>query len=201
MYKVFFKRIIDFLLSILALVFFSPIILMAVIVLFRQNKGNIFFFQERPGFKQNKFNIIKFKTMTDEKDENGKLLPDNQRITKAGKLIRKLSIDELPQLINVLKGDMSLIGPRPLLFKYMSLYSKEQLRRHEVRPGITGWAQVNGRNSISWTQKFNFDVFYVDNLSFVLDIKILWMTFIKVIRTEGVNQSDDRPMKPFNGNN
>lgn len=139
--------------------------------------------------------------MTDAKDTDGKLLPDNQRITKAGKIIRRLSIDELPQLINVLKGDMSLIGPRPLLFKYIPLYSEDQLRRHDVRPGITGWAQVNGRNSISWEQKFDFDIYYVDHLSFILDIKILWMTFIKVIRTEGVNQSDDRPMQPFNGNN
>jgi lipopolysaccharide/colanic/teichoic acid biosynthesis glycosyltransferase len=139
--------------------------------------------------------------MTDEKDSQGKLLPDNQRITKAGRIIRKLSIDELPQLINVLKGDMSLIGPRPLLFKYIPLYTENQLRRHEVRPGITGWAQVNGRNSITWTKKFELDVFYVEHLSFQFDIKILWKTFIKVIKTEGVNQSDAQPMQPFDGTN
>jgi lipopolysaccharide/colanic/teichoic acid biosynthesis glycosyltransferase len=139
--------------------------------------------------------------MTDEKDCEGNLLPDNQRITKAGKLIRKLSIDELPQLINVLKGDMSLIGPRPLLFKYIPLYTQEQLKRHEVRPGITGWAQVSGRNSISWTQKFEFDIYYVNHLSIWLDIKILWLTFVKVMKTEGVNQSNERPMEAFNGNN
>jgi lipopolysaccharide/colanic/teichoic acid biosynthesis glycosyltransferase len=139
--------------------------------------------------------------MTDEKDSQGKLLPDNQRITKAGRIIRKLSIDELPQLINVLKGDMSLIGPRPLLFKYIPLYTENQLRRHEVRPGITGWAQVNCRNSITWTKKFELDVFYVEHLSFQFDIKILWKTFIKVIKTEGVNQSDAQPMQPFDGTN
>jgi len=139
--------------------------------------------------------------MTDARDAVGKLLPDNQRITKAGKIIRKLSVDELPQLLNVLKGDMSLIGPRPLLFKYIPLYSEEQLRRHDVRPGITGWAQVNGRNSISWKQKFDYDIYYVDHLSFLLDIRILWLTFIKVIQTDGINQSLDRPMQPFDGNN
>jgi lipopolysaccharide/colanic/teichoic acid biosynthesis glycosyltransferase len=166
-----------------------------------QNKGNIFFFQERPGFKQNKFNIIKFKTMTDQKDENDKLLPDNQRITTVGKIIRQLSIDELPQLWNVLKGDMSLVGPRPLLFKYIPLYSEQQLRRHEVKPGITGWAQVNGRNSISWTKKFALDVDYVNQISIGLDIKILYLTVLKVVKTEGVNQSESRPMQPFDGTN
>ena len=139
--------------------------------------------------------------MTDQRDNDGNLLPDNQRITKAGSIIRKLSLDELPQLVNVLKGDMSLIGPRPLLFKYIPLYSPEQLRRHDVRPGITGWAQVNGRNAIAWTTKLSHDIYYVDNLSFALDLKILWMTFIKVIARDGVNQGDDRPMNPFTGNN
>ena len=201
MYRLFLKRFLDILVSIIGLIIASPIILIAFFILGFQNNWSVFFFQERPGFHQKAFRIIKFKTMTDAKDSDGKLLPDNQRITKAGKIIRRLSIDELPQLINVLKGDMSLIGPRPLLFKYIPLYSEEQLRRHDVCPGITGWAQVNGRNSISWEQKFDFDIFYVDNLSFILDIKILWKTFIKVIRTEGVNQSDDRPMQPFNGNN
>jgi lipopolysaccharide/colanic/teichoic acid biosynthesis glycosyltransferase len=161
----------------------------------------VFFFQERPGMNQKPFNIIKFKSMTDEKDENGNLLPDIERITKFGAIVRKLSIDELPQLINVLKGDMSLVGPRPLLFKYIPLYSEEQLRRHEVRPGITGWAQVNGRNSISWTQKFALDVEYVDKVSFLMDCKILLLTVKKVLIREGINQSAERPMQPFNGTN
>lgn len=201
MYRLFLKRLLDILVSIIVLILTSPILLIVFCILGFQNKGSIFFFQERPGLNQKAFKIIKLKTMTDEKDADGKLLPDNQRITKAGRIIRRLSIDELPQLLNVLKGDMSLIGPRPLLFKYIPLYSEEQLRRHNVRPGITGWAQVNGRNSISWKQKFDFDIYYVDHLSLWLDIKILWLTFIKVIRTEGINQTLDRPMQPFNGNN
>lgn len=201
MYRLFFKRFLDILVSIIVLVITSPILLITFFVLGFQNNWNVFFFQERPGFRQKAFRIIKFKTMTDAKDIDGKLLPDNQRITKAGKIIRRLSIDELPQLLNVLKGDMSLIGPRPLLFKYIPMYSEEQLRRHNVKPGITGWAQVNGRNSISWKQKFDFDIFYVDNISFILDVKILWRTFIKVVKTEGINQTLDRPMQPFNGNN
>ncbi|MEZ4877600.1 MAG: sugar transferase [Flavobacterium sp.] len=201
MYRFFFKRILDLITAIVVLILTLPITIAVYLILFKQNNGKVFFFQERPGRHQKAFNIIKFKTMTDAKDSEGKLLPDNQRITKAGKVIRKLSIDELPQLLNVLKGDMSLVGPRPLLFKYMPLYSVEQLRRHEVRPGITGWAQVNGRNSIAWTKKFEFDVYYVDKLSFLLDIKILWFTFLKVIKTEGVNQTEDRPMLPFDGTN
>ena len=139
--------------------------------------------------------------MTDDRDEHGNLLPDNQRLTRFGAFLRKTSLDELPQLFNVLKGDMSLVGPRPLLFKYLPLYGEKQKRRHDVRPGITGWAQVNGRNSISWTEKFQHDIYYVDHLSFALDIKIIWMTFLKVIQREGVNQSADRPMQPFNGHN
>lgn len=201
MYRLFFKRFLDILISITVLLLTSPILIIVCFILGFQNKGLVFFFQQRPGLNQKAFKIIKLKTMTDEKDPDGKLLPDNQRITKAGNIIRKLSIDELPQLINVLKGDMSLIGPRPLLFKYIPLYSQDQLRRHDVRPGITGWAQVNGRNSISWNQKFALDIYYVEHLSLVLDIKILWLTFIKVIRTEGINQTLDRPMQPFNGNN
>lgn len=201
MYRFFFKRILDLLITLIVLIASFPITIIVYVILYKQNKGNVFFFQERPGTHQKAFKIIKFKTMTDTKDVDGKLLPDNERITKAGKIIRKLSIDELPQLINVLKGDMSLIGPRPLLFNYIPLYSKSQLRRHDVRPGITGWAQVNGRNSISWTKKFELDIFYVDKLSFFLDLKILWLTFIKVIKTEGVNQSEERPMQPFDGNN
>jgi len=201
MYKFFFKRVIDFILSLLVLILTLPLTFSVFLILFFQNKGSVFFFQERPGIHQKAFRIIKLKTMTDEKDADGNFLPDNQRITKVGKVIRRLSIDELPQLFNVLKGDMSLIGPRPLLFKYIPLYSEEQLRRHNVRPGITGWAQVSGRNSISWTKKFEFDVYYVNHLSLWLDFKILWLTFIKVIKTEGVNQSNERPMQPFNGNN
>ena len=201
MYRNFFKRILDLVIAIIALIITLPLLIAVYVILYTQNKGSAFFFQERPGRYQKAFNIIKFKTMSDAKDSSGKLLPDNQRITKAGKIIRKLSIDELPQLVNVLKGEMSLIGPRPLLFKYMSLYSEEQLRRHNVRPGITGWAQVNGRNAISWIRKFELDIEYVDNLSFSLDIKILWLTFVKVLKTEGVNQSENRPMMPFDGNN
>jgi len=201
MYKNVFKRVIDFSVSFIALLLGSPLLLIVFFILRFQNKGNAFFFQERPGFNQQAFKIIKFKTMTDEKDAEGNLLPDNLRITKFGGWVRKLSIDELPQLINVLKGEMSLVGPRPLLFKYMPLYTAEQLRRHEVRPGITGWAQVNGRNSISWTQKFALDVEYVDKVSFLMDCKILFLTVKKVLIREGINQSAERPMQPFNGTN
>lgn len=200
-YKSLLKRIFDFVIALILLLVLLPVSLISFFILLYQNKGNVFFFQERPGLHQRAFRIIKFKTMTDAQDAEGKLLPDHLRITKAGKIIRKLSIDELPQLINVIRGDMSLVGPRPLLFKYIPLYSKEHNRRHDVRPGITGWAQVNGRNSISWTKKFEHDLYYVDHLSFILDVKILWMTFLKVILREGVNQSDNRPMQPFNGSN
>jgi lipopolysaccharide/colanic/teichoic acid biosynthesis glycosyltransferase len=201
MYKNVLKRAIDIGVSAIALFIGAPLLVLVYLILRYQNKGKAFFFQERPGFNQQPFKIIKFKTMTDEKDTNGVLLPDNQRITKIGGIVRKLSIDELPQLINVIKGDMSLVGPRPLLFKYIPLYSQEQLRRHEVKPGITGWAQVNGRNSISWTQKFEYDSYYVRNVSFLLDLKIVRLTVLKVIKKEGVNQSDDRPMLPFDGTN
>jgi undecaprenyl phosphate N,N'-diacetylbacillosamine 1-phosphate transferase len=201
MYKVFLKRIFDIWLAAVVLILTSPLFLITLFILFFQNKGSVFFFQERPGLHQQPFNIIKFKTMTDERDTNGKLLPDIERITKFGGWVRKLSIDELPQLINVLKGDMSLIGPRPLLFKYIPLYSKEQLRRHDVRPGITGWAQVNGRNSISWKKKFELDIEYVNKLSLALDVKIFWLTIKKIVIREGVNQTEDRPMMPFDGTN
>lgn len=201
MYRNFLKRAIDFTAAFCGLILLSPLLLVLIIILYMQNDGKPFFFQERPGKDQKPFYIIKFKSMTDAKDGNGNLLPDNQRITKAGNLIRKTSMDELPQLINVLKGDMSLVGPRPLLFKYIPLYTTEQLKRHDVRPGITGWAQVNGRNSISWTDKFKLDVYYVNNVSLLLDIRILWMTFLKVIKKEGVNQTEDTPMQPFNGKN
>jgi undecaprenyl phosphate N,N'-diacetylbacillosamine 1-phosphate transferase len=201
MYKLFFKRVFDVIVSIIVLIITLPITIIVFFILKYQNKSQALFFQERPGFNQKPFKIIKFKTMNDARDSEGVLLPDYIRMTKVGKIIRKLSIDELPQLINVLKGDMSLIGPRPLLFKYIPLYSVEQLRRHDVRPGITGWAQINGRNAISWKKKFELDIYYIDNLSFFLDLKILWMTFIKVIKKEDVNQTENRPMNPFNGNN
>ena len=201
MYKRIFKRVIDLIAAFIVFLIFAPLIGLVTLLLYRQNKGKPFFFQERPGQFKKPFYIIKFKTMTDEKDAEGNLLPDNLRITKFGGWVRKLSIDELPQLINVLKGEMSLVGPRPLLFKYMPLYSEEQLRRHEVKPGITGWAQVNGRNSISWTQKFSLDVEYVDKVSFLMDCKILLLTVKKVLIREGINQSAERPMQPFNGTN
>jgi len=201
MYRNFIKRGIDFIGALLGLIVLSPLLVVIALLLTIQNKGTPFFFQERPGLKLKPFRIIKFKSMTDARDDNGCLLPDNLRLTKFGSIVRKLSIDELPQLINVLKGDMSLIGPRPLLFKYIPLYNQTQLRRHEVRPGITGWAQVNGRNSISWTEKFNYDIEYVDQLSLSLDFKIFIKTIAKVFKREGVNQSDERPMEPFNGRN
>ncbi|MBP6323701.1 MAG: sugar transferase [Chitinophagales bacterium] len=201
MYQHFIKYAIDFLAAVFLLLLLSPLLLIVSIILYFTNNKSIFFRQDRPGYMEKKIRIVKFKSMNDKKDSNGDLLPDNKRLTAFGKFIRKTSIDELPQLWNVLTGDMSLIGPRPLLYKYIPLYSDEQRRRHLVRPGITGWAQVNGRNSISWNAKFNLDVYYVDNISLCLDIKIFWMTLIKVIKREGVNQSDARPMLPFNGKN
>lgn len=196
-----FKRPIDILIALFVLLVSSPLFLITWIILLIQNGGKAFFFQERPGINQQPFRIIKFKTMNDKRDINGNLLPDVERLTTFGKTVRKLSLDEMPQLINVLKGEMSLVGPRPLLYKYIPLYSSEQSRRHDVRPGITGWAQVNGRNSISWTRKFELDIYYVDNLSFALDLKILFKTVLKVFMREGVNQSNERPMQPFNGYN
>lgn len=201
MYKLFFKRLIDIAAALVGLLILSPLFIVVTIGLFFVNQGKPFFFQVRPGKDQKAFKIIKFKSMSDKKDADGNPLPDYLRITKLGGFVRRASIDELPQLINVLKGDMSLVGPRPLLFKYIPLYSQQQLRRHDVRPGITGWAQVNGRNSISWTEKFNYDIYYVDNVSFMLDMKILLKTFIKVIKKEGINQSSNLSMPPFNGSN
>ncbi len=201
MYRSFLKRYIDFFAALLLLVIFSPVIIVIACILAWVNKGKAFFRQQRPGKNEQPIYIIKFKSMTDAKDANGNLLPDNKRITRAGAFVRKYSLDELPQFINVLKGDMSLVGPRPLLYKYIPLYNAEQKRRHLVKPGITGWAQVNGRNSISWQQKFTLDVYYVDHFNFWLDVKILWLTFLKGIKKEGVNQSDERPMMPFDGNN
>ncbi|MBK6732463.1 MAG: sugar transferase [Bacteroidetes bacterium] len=201
MYQHFIKYAIDFLAAVFLLLLLSPLLLIISIILYFTNNKSIFFRQDRPGYMEKKIRIVKFKSMNDNRDSNGDLLPDNKRLTAFGRFIRKTSIDELPQLWNVLTGDMSLIGPRPLLYKYIPLYSDEQRRRHLVRPGITGWAQVNGRNSISWNEKFNLDVYYVDNISLWLDIKIFWMTLIKVIKREGVNQSAERPMMPFNGKN
>lgn len=202
MYSSYFKRIFDLVFVIMALLFIWPIILISMVCLYRANgKAGVFFFQQRPGKNQKIFRVIKFKTMTDERDEYGQLLPDEKRMTKIGKFIRSTSIDELPQLINVLKGDMSLIGPRPLLIQYLPLYSKKQSRRHEVRPGITGWAQVNGRNAISWTKKFELDVWYVDHCSFLLDIKIVFMTIEKVFKREDISSETNATMEYFTGNN
>lgn len=202
MYKNFFKRLIDFVIVLTALLIIWPILLVIYIWLTIANKGaGALFFQERPGKNGKIFKVMKFKTMTDERDENGNLLPDAQRLTKVGKFVRSTSIDELPQLINVLKGDMSLIGPRPLLVQYLPLYSKEQARRHEVRPGITGWAQCHGRNAISWTKKFELDVWYVDHCSLITDIKVILITIKKVLVREGISQEGNATMEAFNGNN
>lgn len=202
MYKNGLKRLIDFIIVFCALVIIWPILLLIIIFLHYANKGaGVFFTQDRPGKDTKIFKAIKFKTMTDERDAKGKLLPDDVRITKIGKIVRSLSIDELPQLINVLKGDMALVGPRPLLPKYLPLYSHEQNRRHEVRPGITGWAQVNGRNSITWTKKFELDVWYVDHISFWLDMRILFLTVKKVFVREGISMEGVATTEPFNGNN
>lgn len=202
MYKSFLKRLIDFIIVFTILLITWPILLIITLWLHFANKGaGAFFTQERPGKNNKIFKVIKFKTMTDERDENGNLLPDEKRLTKVGKFVRSTSIDELPQLINVLKGDMALIGPRPLLPQYLPLYNQRQIRRHEVRPGITGWAQVNGRNAISWTKKFELDVWYVDHVSFLLDLKIIFLTIKKVFVREGINSETSATMEPFTGNN
>lgn len=198
----FFKRLIDFIIVFCVLAIIWPILLVIAIFLCVANKGaGIFFTQDRPGKDAKIFKVIKFKTMTDERDANGKLLPDDVRMTKVGKIVRSLSIDELPQLINVLKGDMSLVGPRPLLPKYLPLYSQEQFRRHEVRPGITGWAQINGRNDISWKRKFEYDIWYIDHLTFALDVKILCLTVKKVFVREGISKGEMATTEPFDGTN
>lgn len=202
MYKFFFKRFIDFWISLIALFCISPILLAVTILLHFANKGaGAFFFQERPGKGGKIFKVIKYKTMTDERDVDGNLLPDAMRLTKVGRFVRSTSIDELPQLINVLKGDMALIGPRPLLIKYLPLYSPEQARRHEVRPGISGWAQCHGRNNISWTEKFKLDVWYVDHCSLIIDIKVIWITIMKVLKRADINQEGNSTMEAFNGYN
>lgn len=206
MYKNFFKRFLDFTLALCVLIAFSPILLAVSVALHFANKGaGIFFTQARPGKNGRIFRVTKFKTMTDERDAAGTLLPDHQRMTRVGKFLRKSSLDELPQLFNILRGDMSIIGPRPLLPEYLPLYSPEQARRHEIRPGVTGWAQTNGRNAISWKKKFELDVWYVDHVSFALDVKILFLTALKVVKREGINQSDapgtEITMPKFDGTN
>lgn len=204
MYKHFFKRVIDFTIALVALLIISPILLVVTIWLHFANKGaGAFFFQERPGLHGKIFKVIKFKTMTDERDAEGNLLPDADRLTKVGKFVRSTSIDELPQLVNVLKGDMALIGPRPLLVQYLPLYSPEQARRHDVRPGISGWAQCHGRNAISWTEKFKLDVWYVDHCSLWTDLKVIFITIKKVLCRADINTTSGQSatMGPFNGNN
>lgn len=202
MYKHFLKRILDFCIALVALLCLSPLLLVVTVWLHIANKGaGAFFFQDRPGLHGKIFKIVKFKTMNDERDADGKLLPDANRLTKVGRFVRSTSIDELPQLFNVLKGDMALIGPRPLLVKYLPLYSPEQMRRHEVRPGITGWAQCHGRNAISWTEKFKLDVWYVDHLSFKTDLLVIIETIKAVIHRDGISQEGQATMEEFNGMN
>ena len=202
MYRNFFKRVLDFGISLIALICISPVLLVVTIWLHFANKGaGAFFLQERPGKDGRIFKVIKFKTMTDERDADGDLLPDEARLTRVGRFVRSTSIDELPQLINVLKGDMALIGPRPLLVKYLPLYSAEQARRHEVRPGISGWAQCHGRNAISWTEKFKLDVWYVDHVSLWTDVKVIWITIMKVLKRADINEAGQATMEPFTGNN
>ena len=202
MYKHFFKRVIDFVIALIALLIIWPILLIVALWLHFANKGaGAFFFQERPGLNGKIFKVIKFKTMTDERDAEGNLLPDARRLTKVGKFVRSTSIDELPQLINVLKGDMALIGPRPLLVQYLPLYNEEQARRHEVRPGISGWAQCHGRNAISWSEKFKLDVWYVDHCTLWTDLKVIFITIKKVLCRADISQEGNATMEPFNGHN
>ncbi|AZA55375.1 sugar transferase [Chryseobacterium sp. G0201] len=201
MYKFFFKRVIDFLIALTALMVLSPVFIVVTILLYFANQGKPFFVQARPGLNEKIFNIIKFKTMNDKKDVQGNYLPDSERLTPIGSFIRQTSLDELPQLINVLKGDMALIGPRPLLPQYLPLYNESQKRRHNIRPGITGWAQVNGRNAISWTMKFELDIWYIDNVSFATDCKVMFLTLKKVIKKEGINQAQQATVEAFKGNN
>jgi len=200
MYKHFFKRLIDFVISLIGLIFLLPVFIVIIAILLFSNSGKPFFYQRRPGRNEKIFHVMKFKTMNDKKDIHGKLLPDSERLTAIGKFIRKTSLDEIPQLINVVRGNMSLIGTRPLLVEYLPLYSEEQKRRHEIRPGITGWAQVNGRNAITWEEKFKLDVWYVDNISFWLDIKILLLTVKKVCKGEGISSNTSVSMEKFTGN-
>ncbi len=200
MYSHFFKRLIDFTLAIIGIIIFSPVFSVITVVLFFINGGKAFFMQERPGRNGKSFYMVKFKTMNDHCDSKGALLPDHKRLTAFGRFVRSTSLDEIPQLINVIKGDMALIGPRPLLVQYLPLYNERQARRHEVRPGITGWAQINGRNTISWQQKFEYDVWYVEHISFLLDLKILFLTVKKVFIREGISSDTSATMEEFKGN-
>lgn len=200
MYKLLIKPFIDFFTALMGLLILSPILILTIFFLLIANQGKPFFFQLRPGKNGKIFKIIKFKTMNDKKDVNGQLLSDEMRLTKVGSFVRKTSLDEIPQLINVLLGDMSIVGPRPLLTGYLHLYNDFQNRRHEVKPGITGWAQVNGRNAISWDKKFEYDVWYVDHQSFMLDVEILFKTILKVVKRDGINAVDSATIEPFNGN-
>lgn len=201
MYSSLFKYILDFIFSFISFLILLPVFVILTVLLTVFNKGKPFFFQERPGKNGKIFKVIKFRTMSDFKDKTGNLLPDEQRLTRVGIFVRKTSLDEIPQLINVIIGNMSFIGPRPLLSEYLPLYNDFQKRRHEVRPGITGWAQVNGRNILSWDKKFEFDIWYVDNISFILDIKILFLTFVKVFKSEGISSSTSATMEKFKGSN
>lgn len=200
MYKLFFKRFIDIFISLTAILLLSPVFVIISLILSITNEGNVFFVQKRPGKDEKIFSIVKFKSMNDKKDKNGVLLPDEDRITKFGLFVRRSSLDEIPQLWNVLVGQMSIIGPRPLLIRYIPLYDEQQRKRHLAKPGITGWAQVNGRNAISWKQKFEYDVWYVENISFLLDIKIFFMTFLKVVKGSGVSSGTHATMEEFMGN-
>ena len=200
MYKIFFKPLLDFILSLLGLIISSPLFLIVIIALLFANKGKVFFLQNRPGKNGKIFKIIKFRTMNNKRDAHGNLLPDVERLTKIGKLVRKTSLDEIPQLINVLLGNMSLIGPRPLLPEYLPLYNDFQKKRHLIKPGITGWAQINGRNAVDWEKKFMFDVWYVENMSFLLDLQIMFLTLKKVLKLEGVNREGEATNIAFKGN-
>jgi lipopolysaccharide/colanic/teichoic acid biosynthesis glycosyltransferase len=200
LYKLFFKRFIDLMVSFIGFIILLPIFLVVFLVLLFANNGKVFFLQSRPGLKGRIFKVIKFKTMNDRKDKSGNLLGDSERLTAIGRFIRRTSLDEIPQLINVIKGDMSLIGPRPLLKDYLPLYSEFQHNRHNVKPGITGWAQINGRNAISWQQKFEYDVWYVDHVSFLLDVKIFFLTLKKVFKPEGISSESSATMERFTGN-
>ena len=200
MYKIFFKPLLDFILSLLGLIISSPLFLIVIIALLFANKGKVFFLQNRPGKNGKIFKIIKFRTMNNKRDAHGNLLPDVERLTKIGKLVRKTSLDEIPQLINVLLGNMSLIGPRPLLPEYLPLYNDFQKKRHHIKPGITGWAQINGRNAVEWEKKFKFDVWYVENMSFLLDLQIMFLTLKKVLKLEGVNREGEATNIAFKGN-